>query len=297
MSILVQFIYFQDNSRHPYSQLKPFVTCSPASSRGLSRLLVLTLSSHCTCDISVSTGFLFIVSYINFYLFSDDNLNSRMTSTRTANKRGPSPEVQEIMKKRMELEYEFYDFVKERFNRLKAELMSGKNCWVLGDQICLNSEPSLCMGAYEWKFERKLQWRHFDIYSEFQSVITELLVRGGPLLTVIVNCSVFKALFCDYNLTTGVLSSPLIFHQDTIDLALKIEFENLSNNFFSFNVVVICQATAAIGTVSSFFLTFICYNHLHWYQDYNHLIYRLLAFIIHCEPWLYLTIIHVRLLP
>ena len=51
-----------------------------------------------------------------------------MTSTRTANKRGPSPEVQEIMKKHMELEYEFYDFVKERFNRLKAELMSGKNC-------------------------------------------------------------------------------------------------------------------------------------------------------------------------
>lgn len=62
--------------------------------------------------------------------------------------------------------------------------------------------------------------------------MTELLVRGGPLLTIIVNCSVFKALFCDYNLTTGVLSSPLIFHQDTIDLALKIEFESLSNNLF-----------------------------------------------------------------
>ena len=26
-------------------------------------------------------------------------------------------------------------------------------------------------------------------------------------------------------------------------------------------------------------------------------IYHLLAFIIHCEPWLYLTIIHVPLLP
>lgn len=59
--------------------------------------------------------------------------------------------------------------------------------------------------------------------------MTELLVRGGPLLTII---RVFKALFCGYNLTTGVLSSPLIFHQDTIDLALKIEFENLSNNLF-----------------------------------------------------------------
>ncbi|RMX60358.1 hypothetical protein pdam_00022813, partial [Pocillopora damicornis] len=70
----------------------------------------------------------FFTGVLDTYKTPDDNLNSRMTSTRTANKRGPSPEVQEIMKKRMELEYEFYDFVKERFNRLKAELMSGKNC-------------------------------------------------------------------------------------------------------------------------------------------------------------------------
>ncbi|XP_066014984.1 uronyl 2-sulfotransferase [Pocillopora verrucosa] len=70
----------------------------------------------------------FFTGVLDTYKTPDDNLNSRMTSTRTANKRGPSPEVQEIMKKRMELEYEFYDFVKERFNRLKAGLMSGKNC-------------------------------------------------------------------------------------------------------------------------------------------------------------------------
>lgn len=47
-----------------------------------------------------------------------------MTFTRTVNKREPSPGVQQIMKKHMQLEYEFYDFIKERFNSLEAELMS-----------------------------------------------------------------------------------------------------------------------------------------------------------------------------
>lgn len=45
-----------------------------------------------------------------------------MTTTKTANKKGPSAEVEEIMKKRLELEYDFYYFVKDRFHRLKAEL-------------------------------------------------------------------------------------------------------------------------------------------------------------------------------
>ena len=45
-----------------------------------------------------------------------------MTSTKTVNKIGPSPEVQQIMKKHLQLEYDFYEFVKERFYRLKAEL-------------------------------------------------------------------------------------------------------------------------------------------------------------------------------
>ena len=38
------------------------------------------------------------------------------------NKKGPSLEVEQIMKKRLELEYNFYNFVKERFHKLKAEL-------------------------------------------------------------------------------------------------------------------------------------------------------------------------------
>lgn len=45
-----------------------------------------------------------------------------MTSTKTVNKIGPSPEVQQIMKKHLQFEYDFYEFVKERFHRLKAEL-------------------------------------------------------------------------------------------------------------------------------------------------------------------------------
>lgn len=38
------------------------------------------------------------------------------------NKKGPSEEVQEIMKKRLALEYDFYNFVKDRFHRIKYEL-------------------------------------------------------------------------------------------------------------------------------------------------------------------------------
>ena len=45
-----------------------------------------------------------------------------MTTTKTANKKGPSPKVEAIMKEHLELEYDFYNFVKDRFHRLKAEL-------------------------------------------------------------------------------------------------------------------------------------------------------------------------------
>ena len=46
-----------------------------------------------------------------------------MRTTKTANKKGPSAEVTEIMRKRLRLEYEFYDFVKDRFHRIKNELL------------------------------------------------------------------------------------------------------------------------------------------------------------------------------
>ena len=45
-----------------------------------------------------------------------------MTGTKTAKKKGPSPEVEKIMKKHLELEYDFYNFVKDRFHRLIAQL-------------------------------------------------------------------------------------------------------------------------------------------------------------------------------
>lgn len=59
-----------------------------------------------------------------FDFFVDDALHDKMTGTRTANKKGPSSEVEEIMKKHLELEYDFYNFVKDRFHRLKSELNS-----------------------------------------------------------------------------------------------------------------------------------------------------------------------------
>ena len=56
------------------------------------------------------------------FFFVDDELQKGMTTTKTVNKKGPSPKVEAIMKKHLELEYDFYYFVKDRFHRLKAEL-------------------------------------------------------------------------------------------------------------------------------------------------------------------------------
>lgn len=64
----------------------------------------------------------FFEGVVDIYKTPDDDLNSKMTTTKTLRKKGPSPEVQEIMKKHLELEYDFYNFVKQRFQRLKAEL-------------------------------------------------------------------------------------------------------------------------------------------------------------------------------
>ena len=83
---------------------------------------VLSQQNFKTCSIKYFLFFLFEFLQSIFAYFSDDDLNSKMTTTKTLRKKGPSPEVQEIMKKHLELEYDFYNFVKQRFQRLKAEL-------------------------------------------------------------------------------------------------------------------------------------------------------------------------------
>jgi len=60
----------------------------------------------------------------NLIFFVGDELQNKITTTKTMNKKGPSAEVEKIMKKHLELEYDFYNFVKDRFHRLKAELLS-----------------------------------------------------------------------------------------------------------------------------------------------------------------------------
>ena len=57
-----------------------------------------------------------------------------MTSTRTMNKKGPSLEVQNIMRKHLQIEYEFHNFVRERFRSLKKELMIEKGNWMQRQQ-------------------------------------------------------------------------------------------------------------------------------------------------------------------
>ena len=63
------------------------------------------------------------------FFFVEDVLQERMTTYKTVNKKRPSPEVEEIMKRRLGLEYDFYTFVKERFRRQKAELGLRTAAW------------------------------------------------------------------------------------------------------------------------------------------------------------------------
>lgn len=51
-------------------------------------------------------------------------LQTKIKTSKTMNKKGPSLQVEKIMKKRLKLEYDFYNFVKDRFHRLKAEMQS-----------------------------------------------------------------------------------------------------------------------------------------------------------------------------
>ena len=62
----------------------------------------------------------FLLTKCDFFV--GDVLQKGMTTTKTANKKGPSPKVEAIMKEHLQLEYDFYNFVKDRFQRLKAEL-------------------------------------------------------------------------------------------------------------------------------------------------------------------------------
>lgn len=49
-------------------------------------------------------------------------VHPKAVRSQTKNKKEPSKEVAAITKKRMYLEYEFYEFVKQRFHALKREL-------------------------------------------------------------------------------------------------------------------------------------------------------------------------------
>ena len=64
--------------------------------------------------------------------FVGDALRKKITTTKTVKKDGPSAEVENIMKKHLEIEYDFYNFVKDRFHRLKAELQSSSSQRTIG---------------------------------------------------------------------------------------------------------------------------------------------------------------------
>lgn len=66
----------------------------------------------------------FFKGILEIYKAPGDELQNKITTTKTMNKKGPSAEVEKIMKKHLELEYDFYNFVKDRFHRLKVELLS-----------------------------------------------------------------------------------------------------------------------------------------------------------------------------
>lgn len=66
----------------------------------------------------------FFKGVLDMYKAPGDALSKKITTTKTVKKKGPSAEVEKIMKKHLELEYDFYNFVKDRFHRLKAELQS-----------------------------------------------------------------------------------------------------------------------------------------------------------------------------
>lgn len=66
----------------------------------------------------------FFTGILKIYKTPGDALQNKIMTTKTMKKKGPSPEVARIMKKNLKLEYDFYNFVKNRFDRMKFELQS-----------------------------------------------------------------------------------------------------------------------------------------------------------------------------
>ena len=62
--------------------------------------------------------------YLFVFSFAGEALQDKITTTKTLNKKGPSAKVEKIMMKKLELEYDFYNFVKARFHIIKAGLKS-----------------------------------------------------------------------------------------------------------------------------------------------------------------------------
>ena len=57
-----------------------------------------------------------------FFLLLDSYMKAKSTLSLTRLKQNPSKEVFAISKKNMKLEYEFYNFIKGRFHKLKRSL-------------------------------------------------------------------------------------------------------------------------------------------------------------------------------
>lgn len=69
----------------------------------------------------------FFKGVLNVYKTPGEALQEKITTTKTLNKKGPSVKVEKIMMKKLELEYDFYNFVKARFHIIKAGLKSGSS--------------------------------------------------------------------------------------------------------------------------------------------------------------------------
>ena len=77
-----------------------------------------TLKTNGKIKVFVFSEYLFVFS------FAGEALQDKITTTKTLNKKGPSAKVEKIMMKKLELEYDFYNFVKARFHIIKAGLKS-----------------------------------------------------------------------------------------------------------------------------------------------------------------------------
>ena len=47
---------------------------------------------------------------------------SKTESTKSINKIPPSPEIEKIMREKLDIEYRFYEFIKNKFDQLKRDL-------------------------------------------------------------------------------------------------------------------------------------------------------------------------------